>query len=146
MEALDLDVINAESLGEALCSADGSDYPTKPKIFQACNHCFLQLTIIILDTLAASMLVARPTLCTYSTFAKRAASTTPRQLGTFTSPFVFARRQRGKEAWISFRAHRSDGLSQSLKNYELYWWGRRRFSSSPVSMHGHLTPPKPGEE
>ena len=28
----------------------------------------------------------------------------------------------------------------------LYSRARRRFSTSPVAMHGHLTPPKPGEE
>ena len=30
--------------------------------------------------------------------------------------------------------------------HKLYTRARRRFTTSPVVMHGHLTPPKPGEE
>lgn len=40
MEAQDLDVPDAASLGEALCSADGSDYPPKPKISKPATTVF----------------------------------------------------------------------------------------------------------
>ncbi len=32
------------------------------------------------------------------------------------------------------------------QDYRLFPRARRRFSASAVAMHGHLTPPKPGEE
>ena len=37
-------------------------------------------------------------------------------------------------------------MSVDLGRQTLYSKARRRFSTSPVAMHGHLTPPKPGEE
>jgi len=36
--------------------------------------------------------------------------------------------------------------SGNADQQRLYSRARRRFSTSPVAMHGHLDPPKPGEE
>lgn len=133
--------------GALLRSRLRSPYSEKnANFFRACNHCSLQVVIITLNPLLASMMIARPTLCTYPILARRFASRTPRLLGTITSPVTHARRQRSNEAWISFRAHRPHKTSQYLENHRLYRRGRRRLSSSSIAMHGHLTPPRLGEE
>lgn len=38
------------------------------------------------------------------------------------------------------------GSAKPWRRYREFPTPRRRFTSSPVSLHGHLTPPKPGEE
>lgn len=83
--------------------------------------------------------------CSSSTF--RLASSTSRsiQARSFSSaarqsnsPFSFALWQGCNEA--SWRRRRPDLETRNMPR------GRRRFATTPVVQHGHLDPPKPGEE
>lgn len=47
------------------------------------------------------------------------------------------------ETYPQFRCHQTTSNTRGL---ELFPRARRRFSTSPNLGHGHLTPPRPGEE
>ena len=60
-----------------------------------------------------------------------------------------------KHSAIKTCSHKASSLLQiagsqrrpgCISEQKLFPKARRRFSSSPVAMHGHLDPPKPGEE
>ena len=85
-------------------------------------------------------ILCRP--CLQATFFTR-----PRSILSWpkSSTGIRARRYGSALSRVS-RPERRDGLKAHLEEHKVFRRPRRRFSTSAAAMHGHLTPPKPGEE
>lgn len=119
--------------------ADHQLFATAPKIHARLSKLHSSLRELGMWNSIPLSCLFRP--CTRSTvpFARRTVSYIKRPVAASAQYYRTDCRQQAQ-------ASTGTDLAKFSKEHRVFPVPRRRFSTSSVSMHGHLTPPKPGEE
>lgn len=101
----------------------------------SCSSRLLSMSGPRITAQAIRTVLQRGTSCHRNTVAKRISALWPR-----SASFQCGNTAGGQHTSLPSRQWRTQRVNTSFSR------ARRRFSASAITAHGHLTPPKPGEE